>query len=395
LIDREADIAIYDSRSYEEYHDNSIPTAISVPGAELVYRFADLTPSPDTTVIVNCGGRTRSIIGAQSLINAGVRNKIVSLKDGTMAWHLAGLDVVHGATRKPPEVSAHGLQSAGEAAAQVAARCGITHLDKSTLESWRAEAAQRSLYVLDVRSPEEYEAGHLRGARSAPGGQLVQETDSHIATWGARVVLVDDNGVRATMTASWLQQMGWPDVAVLAVGPADGDWETGPYVQRVLGLEATSAPQIDAMDLRDRLAAGKVTVIDLNLSTRYGLGHIPGAWFAIRSRLGASLATLPSRQAIVLTSPDGALAVLAVSELQAVASVPVMALVGGTQGWVRAGLPLEKGATRMLDQPDDVFLSPRERGQNREDAMREYLTWEINLLNDMAEDDDHRFHIST
>jgi len=395
LIDRKANIAIYDSRSYEEYHNNSIPTAISVPGAELVYRFADLTPSPDTTVIVNCGGRTRSIIGAQSLINAGVRNKVVSLKDGTMAWHLAGLEVVHGATRKPPEVSAHGLQSASEAAARVAARCGIARIDKRTLESWRAEAAQRSLYVLDVRSLEEYEAGHLRGARSAPGGQLVQETDTHMATWGARVVLVDDNGVRATMTASWLKQMGWPDIAVLAAGPADGDWETGPYVPRVPGLEAASAPQIDAMDLRDRLAAGKVTVIDLNLSTRYGLGHIPGAWFAIRSRLGVALTTLPTHQAIVLTSPDGALAALAAVELQAVASVPVMTLVGGTQAWVRAGLPLEVGATRMTDQPDDVFLSPRERGQNREDAMREYLIWEINLVNDMAKDDDHRFRITT
>ena len=99
LIDSGADIAIYDSRSYEEYHNNSIPTAISVPGAELVYRFADLTPSPETTVIVNCGGRTRSIIGAHSLINAGFPNKIMSLKDGTMAWHLAGLGVVPGATR--------------------------------------------------------------------------------------------------------------------------------------------------------------------------------------------------------------------------------------------------------------------------------------------------------
>ena len=393
LIDRKANIAIYDSRSYEEYHSNSIPTAVSVPGAELVYRFADLMPSPDTTVIVNCGGRTRSIIGAQSLINAGVRNKVVSLKDGTMAWHLAGLEVVHGATRKPPEVSAHGLQSASEAAVRVAARCGIARIDKRTLESWRAEATQRSLYVLDVRPPEEYEAGHLRGARSVPGGQLVQETDSHMATWGARVVLVDDNGVRATMTASWLKQMGWPDIAVLAAGPADYDWETGPYVPRVLGLEAASAPHIDAMDLRDRLAAGKVTVIDLNLSTRHALGHIPGAWFAIRSRLNVALAKLPPHRAIVLTSPDGALAALAAVELQALASVSVMTLVGGTQAWVRAGLPLERGTIRMTDEADDVFLSPRERGQNREEAMREYLTWEINLVNAMAEDDDHRFSI--
>jgi rhodanese-related sulfurtransferase len=393
LIDRKANIAIYDSRSYEEYHNNSIPTAISVPGAELVYRFADLMPSPDTTVIVNCGGRTRSIIGAQSLINAGVRNKVVSLKDGTMAWHLAGLDVVHGATRKPPEVSTHGLKSAVEAAARVAARCGIARIDKPTLETWRAEAGERSLYVLDVRSPEEYEAGHLRGARSAPGGQLVQETDSHMATWGARVVLVDDNGVRAIMTASWLKQMGWTDIAVLAASAADGDWDTGPHVPPVLGLEAASVPQIDAMELRDRLVAGKVTVIDLELSKRYMLGHIPGAWFAVRSRLAAALAKLPAHQAIMLTSPDGALAALAAAELQAIASVPVMTLAGGTPAWVRAGLPFETGATRMADEADDVFLSPRERGQNREDAMREYLTWEINLVNDMAKDDDHRFRI--
>jgi rhodanese-related sulfurtransferase len=394
LIECKADIAIYDSRSFEEYHNNSIPTAISVPGAELVYRFADLMPSPDTTIIVNCGGRTRGIIGAQSLINAGVRNKVVSLKDGTMAWHLAGLEVVHGATRKPPEVTAHGLQSAGKAAAGIAARCGIARIDMRTLESWRAEAALRSLYVLDVRSPEEYEAGHLRGARSAPGGQLVQETDTHIATWGARVVLVDDNGVRATMTASWLKQMGWLDIAVLTAGPADSDWETGPHLPRVLGLEASSVPHIDAMDLRDRLAAGNVVVIDIDLSTRYALGHIPDAWFAIRSRFSVdALAKLPSRQAIVLTSADGRLAALAAAELQALASVPVMTLIGGTQAWDRAGLPLETGAIRMADQADDVFLSPRERGQNREDAMREYLAWEINLVNDMANDDDHRFRI--
>src|SRR5581483_121228 len=214
-----------------------------------------------------------------------------------------------------------------------------------------------------------------------------------MATWGARVVLVDDNGVRATMTASWLKQMGWLDVAVLATGAGDGDWDTGPHVPRVLGLEAASAPQIDSIDLHGRLASGSVAVIDLNLSTRYRLGHIPGAWFAIRSRLGAALASLPSPPAIVLTSPDGALAALAAVELQPLTSVPVMTLAGGTEAWVRAGLPLETGAERMTGQGDDVFLSPRERGQNREDAMREYLTWEINLVNDMAEDDDHRFRM--
>src|SRR5215472_8370631 len=96
-------LAIFDSRSFEEYHSNSIPGAVSVPGAELVYRFEELVRSPDTFVVVNCGGRTRSIIGAQSLIDARVPNRVVSLKDGTMAWHLAGLGVVPGATARAPE----------------------------------------------------------------------------------------------------------------------------------------------------------------------------------------------------------------------------------------------------------------------------------------------------
>ena len=392
LIDGGTDIAIFDSRSYEEYNNNSIPTAISVPGAELVYRFPDLAPSPETTIIVNCGGRTRSIIGAQSLRNAGFPNKIVSLKDGTMAWHLAGFEVVHGATRRPPAVSEHGRAAAIAAAARVAARGGIRRIDRATLAAWQQQADRRTLYVLDVRTPEEYAAGHLAAARLAPGGQLVQETDVHIAVWGARIVLVDDNGVRATMTASWLKQMGWSDVAVLAAGPADGEWATGPHRQHVPGLDAAAAATIEPAALHARLAQGRIAIIDLDTSRRFGQGHIPGAWFAIRSRLAEALEKLPAADLVVLTSPDGALARLAAAEL-AGGSVAVAALAGGTEAWTGAGYPLETGAARMASPPDDVVLSARERGQGREEAMREYLAWEINLVNDMATDDDQRFRI--
>jgi rhodanese-related sulfurtransferase len=393
LIDAGADIAIFDSRSYEEYHDNSIPGAISVPGAELVYRFTDLAPSPETTVIVNCGGRTRSIVGAQSLRNAGFRNRIVSLKDGTMAWHLAGFEVVRGAMRRPPEISGAGLAAAREAAARVATRCAIPAIDRSRLAAWRAEATERSLYVLDVRTPEEYEAGHLAGARSAPGGQLVQETDAHIATWGARIVLVDDNGVRATMTASWLQQMGWGEVAVLAAAPDEGEWVAGPHRPRVLGLDEVTVATIAPAALRDRLNAGQTIVLDLDTSRNYAKGHIPGAWFAIRSRLAEAVPKPPAAEAIVLTSPDGALARLAATEVAALAPVPSLVLAGGTEAWTRAGFPLETGTSHMASEADDVVLSARERKGDREAAMREYLAWEINLVNDMAADDDQRFRV--
>jgi rhodanese-related sulfurtransferase len=392
LIESNADIAIYDSRSYGEYHNNSIPCAISVPGAELVYRFADLTPSRDTTVIVNCGGRTRSIIGAQSLIDAGFSNKIVSLKDGTMAWHLAGLDVVQGATRQPPELSDSGDKAAQNAAARVGAANSIERIDLAALESWRDEAAVRSLYIFDVRTLAEYEGGHLPGSRPVPGGQLVQETDSHAATWGARIVLVDDNGVRATMTASWLKQMGWRDTVVLALDSvAAGVLDKGPYIARVLGLEDNAARRIAVADLRAGLDDGSMQLVDLNYSRDYAQNHIPGAWFGTRGRLAAALKSLPDAKTIVLTSPDGVLARLAAVEMDR----PVRVLDGGTQAWIAAGLPLEAGTARMADTADDVQLSARERGENREDAMRAYLAWEIELVNQMASDDDQRFALTT
>ncbi len=383
MIDRGDDIAIYDSRSYEEYHENSNPGAVSVPGAELVYRFADLTPSPETTVIVNCGGRTRSIIGAQALINAGVPNKIVSLKNGTQAWHLSGFDVVRGATRRPPEVSPDGLAKALDATARIADRFTIRSIRDATLDVWRAEADRRSLYILDVRTPEEYEAGHLPDARLAPGGQLVQETYVYLGAWDGRVVLVDDNGVRATITASWLRQMGWIDLAIHTIDPTRNDLTSGSYEPRILGLDAASAPTIDVDALQDTTD----TIVDLATSRQYREGHIPGAQFAIRSRLTSDV----SAEALILTSPDGRLARLAASEIGGGAR----ALAGGTQAWIDKGLALERGATDMASAPDDIRLKAREQSGAVEDAMRAYLAWEINLVNQMAADDDHRFQVAT
>ena len=163
LIDDKADIAIYDTRSYEEYHSNSIPGAVSVPGAEIVYRFKDLTPSADTMVVVNCGGRTRSIIGAQALINAGVPNKVVSLKNGTQDWHLAGYDVVKGATRRPPEISDAGMDAAFACARRITELCDIRIIDRATLEAWRHEAYCRRA----TRSGNGCASRHLGGSGRA------------------------------------------------------------------------------------------------------------------------------------------------------------------------------------------------------------------------------------
>jgi rhodanese-related sulfurtransferase len=341
-------LAIFDSRSYEEYHSNSIPGAISVPGAELVYRFEEVVRSPDTFVVVNCGGRTRSIIGAQSLIDAGVPNRVVSLKDGTMAWHLAGLGVVAGAVARAPEVSAQSIAAARQRADAVAQRYGVPVIDHATLAEWRREADRRTLYVMDVRDPAEFRAGHLPGSAMAPGGQLVQETDSWLGVWGARVVLVDDTGVRARMTASWLRRMGW-DASVLEGGLDRVELERGEPAAKSdnFSLAAPEPPTIQPEELRANPAA---VVVDLALSRHHRQGHIPGAWFAIRARLGEALDKLPARGELVLTSEDGSLARFAAAELGA--RRPVKVLAGGTVAWKAAGLPLETGwpASRTMSR---------------------------------------------
>ncbi len=371
-----ADLAVLDSRPFDEYFRVSIPTATSVPGAELVLRVRDAVPSPDTTIVVNCAGRTRSIIGAQSLINAGVTNKIVALRNGTMGWSLAGHRCDAGKERRAPTVSVAGLAAAREAAARVARRFGIGHIDRATLERWRGESAQRTLYVFDVRDPPEYLAGHVAGAISAPGGQLVQATDQYVGTLGARIVLVDDLDVRAIMTASWLRQMGWQDVYVLAEKGA----EKGLPAPTILGWQERPGLAVEPAALADALAAKKATVVDLSLSRNFRKNHIAGAWFAIRARLARALATIPLNGTLVLTSEDGVIAALAAPEAQSLADIPVRVLAGGNAAWARAGNALVPGESNMADDPVDAWLKPYERASNTSDAMAEYLAWEVDLL---------------
>ncbi|NOW45726.1 rhodanese-related sulfurtransferase [Novosphingobium sp. SG751A] len=225
LIEEKADIAILDARRFDEYATMSIPGGISSPGAELVLRARAAAPDPDTTIIVNCAGRTRSIIGAQSLVNAGLPNRVYALRNGTIGWTLAGQGLETGQQRRAALPDAPLVDEARAKAREVAYRAGVKRITPEELDHLRADKT-RTLYQYDVRLPEDYAAGHIPGFRNAQGGQLVQETDHFAPVRAARIVLADDLGPRADMTASWLAQLGW-EVYVLAGAP-QGDLETGP-----------------------------------------------------------------------------------------------------------------------------------------------------------------------
>jgi rhodanese-related sulfurtransferase len=391
-VDAGESVVILDSRPLAEYAKMSIPGGIDCPGAELAFRAHDLIPSPDTLVVVNCAGRTRSIIGAQSLINAGIANRVVALKDGTMGWHLAGFELARGRDQCAPLPTPAGLAAARKAAARVAKRFGVRYIDVATVAQFAREMDRRTLYLFDVRSPEEFAAGHLHSTVNAPGGQLVQTTDAFAATRNARIVLIDDHGVRATMTASWLIQMGWQDVYVVENALESGALYKGDPSAEVLGLGQIWPDFITPHELEREIAAGSATVIDFETSLRYRDAHIPGAWLAIRANLAANLAAVPPAKLLVLTSTDGIIAQLAAPEAMQCTNMPVKVLQGGTAAWRIAGLPLENGLTRLADKTDDVWYRPYDRTENVEEAMQDYLTWEVNLVKQIERDDDVAFH---
>ena len=386
MMDGGEPLVVLDSRPMDEFRAMSIPGGLCCPGAELVHRVGDAAPDPGTTVVVNCAGRTRSIIGAQSLINAGIPNRVTALRNGTMGWHLSGYELARGREDRPPPRGDDWREGSARAAERVADRFGVGYVDAPALDTWRAEANERSLFIFDVRSPEEYREGHVADAVHAAGGQLVQATDEYIGTLGARVALVDDDGVRATLSASWLRQMGWEAFVVQGALEAE-ELVSGPGP--VAGRAAVSpAALVKSSVLAPLIEGERALVVDLADSRTFRRGHLPGAWHAVRADLPERLASLPRRLVTVLTSPDGKLAELAAGDLEGGVSV----LHGGTAAWTAAGLELVAGEEeRIAANVNDVWLRPYDRGASVEDAMREYLAWEIDLVAQLERDGTARF----
>lgn len=380
MMDRRANMVVVDSRSFEEYQRMCIPGAISLPGAELVWRIGEVAPDPTTLVVVNCAGRTRSIIGTQSLVNAHVPNPVAALKDGTSGWQLAGLELEHGQFRTVPSPSGAAANDARRRASGVAGQHDVRHIDRITLRDWQADA-DRTLYVFDVRPPEEYAAGHLPGSLNAPGGQLVQATDSYVGVLGARVVLVDPEGVRADITASWLAQMGCCEVAVLDATAADLS-ERSAQALHPAAIEGIGVQGLHAM-MHSSLA---FMVIDLADARAYAEGHLPGAVRAEAREIAAHSRRLANLDALVIASANEAETQRAIHDLLLHVTPSTMrTYTKGLAPWKSAGFAVERGEGR------DLQLAEPARRVEIEAELRKYLRWETGLIAQMKRDGDAFF----
>jgi rhodanese-related sulfurtransferase len=388
------DFVIVDGRPFTEYQKMNIPGGICCPNAELPYRIGEIAKNPNTKVIVNCAGRTRSILGAQTLINFGIANPVYALENGTQGWVLADMELERGASRRYPErVDDRELPRLQAQAKALAERHGVRAVSADEVSAWLRDGA-RTTCLLDVRTPEEFQAGSLPGAVHAPGGQLVQATDQWVGVRNARIVLLDSEGVRAPVVASWLKQLGC-DVYVLEGGVRASVAAQTPSPANLPVVEEFSDAEVKRM-----LANGRTSVVDLGPSMRFRGAHIPGSRWSIRSRIvrdvsGGASVTHPTETAtIVLVADDPNVARLAAIDLFEAGVEDIKLLAGGFAAWTKAGYATEASPDVPPDEEciDYLFFVHDRHAGNRE-AMRQYLAWETGLIAQLDTEDRKLFRM--
>ncbi|MBV1877402.1 MAG: hypothetical protein KUG79_07155 [Pseudomonadales bacterium] len=394
MLDGDTAPFLIDCRPEKEYQAWSLPGAIDMPGVELAYRFEQLDIPQEQQIVVNCAGRTRSIMATQTLIDLGLGDKVTGLKNGLMGWRLAGYEKQ---TADPfagrqdnkkvntlPTVTPQSIAAIEQRVNQLADQFNIPILDAAEYNRLRSSWQQRTVYLVDVRTPQEYALAHHAEAISAPGGQLVQETDRHIGVRNAVIILTDDTGIRARLTASWLKRMGWDDVYTFPNFPSNCcDLNGNSPLQASIH---TAVASIEPEQLQGVLEDATHVVVDVSLSSNYESAHIPDAYYATRIDISQQLANLPVDRDIVLVSEDGKVAALCAQDNNDWGTRKISLLSGGMRAWQEKNLATESGMSNPLVEFDDRWWQPERHPEGTSGFMRAYLSWEVGLVERVLND---------
>src|SRR3989449_8059136 len=341
-------LVILDSRTPEEFRRFCIPGGRSVPGGELSLRITDIAKNldEDTTIIVNCAGRTRSIIGARVLQRMGMP-RVYGLKNGTSGWVLAGHRLETGADRTQlPEPSAEAVAAAEAHPARLAPEGGGRHLGLPGLKSAMDRRGEEPIYLIDVRTAEEYAAGHIPGFRWFPGGQAVQRSDDVAVVKHSRIIFTCDRRAAAPLIAWWYRQMGFRDV--FAVDGGTTAWAaSGGALGKGLPEEPPAGYQeargtVKSISPQELQASPPAAVIFVDTSQDFARGHVPGTRWIPRGWLEFWIGdVVPSKStAGAGTCADGRGATLAGATLKELGYQNASGLDGGMSARPKAGPPL-------------------------------------------------------
>ena len=383
-------LTVVDGRPFAEYRKMNIPGGRCCPNGELVLRIGDIVPDPDTTIVVNCAGRTRSIIGAQTLIDFGLPNPVVALENGTQGWFLAGLELEHDKSLSyPPFAHPERLDELRQKALRLAHSQNVGIVTAAEVESFLREK-QRTTYLFDVRTPEEYKHNGLSTITHAPGGQLIQATDKWMGVKGARIVVIDGEMVRAPVVAYWLAQLGH-ETYVLEDG-----------IEAAMSIDfpettmfSNDIHAIEPIEPANLASLPGAQILDLRSSMAFRAGHLKDAIWSIRPRLDH---THIHREApVVLVCEDNQLTALFASDLLRLGVTgPIHQLKGNVKHWGQAGLEVVTSETNPTDKDCiDFIFHTHDRHNDNADAARAYIEWETGLVDRLDSQERNSFKLIT
>jgi rhodanese-related sulfurtransferase len=390
-------MVIVDGRTWDEYRRFNIPGGQHLPNGELVLHIDGLVKDPKTRVVVNCAGRTRSIIGAQTLIDWGLQNEVVALENGTQGYWLEGIPIEHGADRRAPagDTSPAAIAAKRDRTRAHAERHGARYISAAEAVAMARDAG-RTTFLLDVRTAEEFQREALPAFVHAPGGQLQQATDQWVGVKGAQLILTDMGElVRAPFVAAWLRQLGHEAFVLTDGAGARAALEAA-------GLAAASKPGFDASRIRQKeatpaeaaalLAGGRGRMVDLRPSMAHRDARIPGSVWSIRPRLAQAVGD--RAQPVVLVADDPRIAALAALDLAEAGVADVSVLKGGVAAWKGEGRPLEASPSEPADVDCiDFVFHTLGRNEGNLEAARAYLAWEVGLVDQMDADERASFRL--
>jgi rhodanese-related sulfurtransferase len=343
-------LTVIDVRTDEEYLRGHVPEAYHIPGGQLLLEVPALPVSDEHTIVVSCAGRTRGILGAETLRTAGLE-KVYALENGGMGWRLAGYELESGAGRGRPGAAGEMASWVEEATRGLAREQGIRPMSVPDFAALRASGDP--CYAVDIRLPEEYRAGHVPGSISIPAGQFALQHENFLAVRSAPVIILSDDAIRPIWAAALCQDLGFPDVYVLNGGI--GAWtsaghglESGDAPSRVFGLEEArrQVPSVDAPTLAElRTKDSRLLLLDVRGSGEFGTGHIPGARWLARGKLELGIAAMAPDHAtpLVTVCDSGVRSALAAATLRGMGYPNARYLAAGIAAWRAAGRPIVDG----------------------------------------------------
>ena len=368
----------FDARPAGEYAKMRVPGAVCLPNGELAHRFPVAVRDETTPVVVTCAGRTRSLIGVLGLRLAGIEAPVFALENGTQGWQLAGFDLERAnPVADFPELDEGAAQKTRARAEAFLDRQSIAVVGRAQVEAWRADET-RTTYLFDLRAPDEAAADPLPAFLPAISGQIVQATDQWVGVRHARLVLLDDLGLRAGIAAFWLRQLGY-EVAVArldddfrALQPS-GETVPLPGVESVAAATALQAVQ-----------AGQGRFIDVRASHAFREGHVAGALWGTRPRLDRL--ALDREVPVYLIGEEPAVIALAARDLGGLGVSAVNSVEGGQKALEACGAPVEASPeSPSQEEAIDYLLFVHDRHDGNLESSRRYLAWEQGLIAQLDE----------